>query len=425
MSLVSALDPSAAQAHLDRILATIPSASNRGVVVAYLGERRVNGIRMSTLAMDANALRGLAVFLGEKDFSAASRADIYAYLGQAAHERAWRSKRLDGTVAVTAKPVPLSQRTLAQRKVVIRAFYKWLAGGEAYPDAVATLKTRAPSRDSIPTEHLLTSGDVRRLLQAHPRARDKALIAVLYESGMRASELCAINVGSVEFDEYGAVITLPREAPGLKTGARRIRLLDSTPYLHAWYEAHPRRHESAAPLFYGESRRRPGVRMNANGLFQFVTKAARKAGLAKKVHPHLFRHSAATERARLGWTENMMRAYFGWSRSSDMPATYVHLAGQDYEEMELERRGLKVKGERAKGALAPLKCRVCGGENLSTAMFCQSCRNPVSPAAEEDLERRRQEQVRQQLAKMFVGEMKESFAREVVEAMRAASGGTT
>jgi integrase/recombinase XerD len=54
---------------------------------------------------------------------------------------------------------------------------------------------------------------------------------------------------------------------------------------------------------------------------------AKIAKLPKELHPHLFRHTAATERARLGWNEAQMRAYFGWSKSTDMPSRYVHLAG--------------------------------------------------------------------------------------------------
>ena len=60
-------------------------------------------------------------------------------------------------------------------------------------------------------------------------------------------------------------------------------------------------------------------------------KIARKAGIEKKVYPHLFRHSRATQLARY-LTEMEMKIFFGWSKNSNMPSVYVHLSGRDIDE---------------------------------------------------------------------------------------------
>jgi hypothetical protein len=112
-----------------------------------------------------------------------------------------------------------------------------------------------------------------------------------------------------------------------------------------------------------------------------------------------------------------MRAYFGWTRSSDMPAKYVHLAGLDYEDIELERRGKKGRGDRGRPALAPLTCKVCNAENLPTATFCQGCRNPVSPAAEAELQKRREAEVKEAASKIVLGGMRELISQEVAKAL--------
>ncbi len=56
---------------------------------------------------------------------------------------------------------------------------------------------------------LLTPEDVERLIDSAKNLRDKAHIAVLYESGARKGELEELQLKHISFDENGAVITLP------------------------------------------------------------------------------------------------------------------------------------------------------------------------------------------------------------------------
>lgn len=419
MSSLTSIDEERGWEAILRIVEGIPDESNRDLVRAFLEERRANGIKLTTLGIDATAMRGLCLYLGEKKLQDVAKADLIAYVNNAKSIRAWRVKDKAGKETVTRKHIKLGEDTMGRRKGVFKVFFRWLRGTEEYPPEVKGLKAKRKEGD-IPTDQLLAREDLKALLQSHPEPRAKAVLAVLHESGARASEFCSLNLGNVQFDRYGAVLTLPKDAPGLKTGSRRIRLFDSVPYLHAWYEGHPFKGDPKAPLFVSMSRRAPLARMTPNALWQFVERAGKIAKLPKDLHPHLFRHTAATERARLGWNEAQMRAYFGWSRSSDMPSRYVHLAGLDYEEMELERRGVKTKGERGRPALAPLYCRVCKAQNLATATFCQQCRNPVSPEAEKELEERRQQEIKDAATRLMAESMKEQIAAEVAKALMAA-----
>lgn len=385
-------------AQRELILDTIPNAANRATVLRYLSERQANSIKVPSLANEANALRGFCQYLGERKLEDVQREHVVGFCNQATRVRIWRSRRRDGKETVIERPVKLKESTLANRKVILKSFFKWLRGTEdEYPPEVRGLKTTRPDEGSLLTDELVTRTDLRALLQAHPDPQDKAIIAVLFDGGLRAGELCALNVGNVRFDEYGAVIMLPKGASGLKTGARRIRLFESVPYLHAWFELHPKKDNPKAALFHSNSYRAPGARMTNSALWTFCVNAGETANLKIHTNPHLFRHSCATEKARLGWTESQMRAYFGWSRSSAMPSYYVHLAGKDYEEMELERRGLLRTEEHRRPALAGVSCRVCGHENLATAMFCQECRNPVSPEAEAVIQQRRKQEMHDEI----------------------------
>jgi integrase len=72
---------------------------------------------------------------------------------------------------------------------------------------------------------------------------------------------------------------------------------------------------------------------------RFVRKMAKKADIKKRVYPHLFRHTCATELAK-DWTEPMLRTFLGWERNSNMPSVYTHLSGHDIEETQRKRLGM-------------------------------------------------------------------------------------
>lgn len=413
MSSHQNLPEDALWASLNKILATIPLEENREVLLHYLQERAANGVKPATLGIDANCLRSFMVHLDQKHVEKTERKDVIAYLNNARNLRKWCSTRKDGTETVTEKPIRLSASTINKRKEIVKLFFKWLRQTDEYPPEVKGLKSKKDDGDSIPVDQLITRDDLAALLQAHADTQEKARIAVLYDSGLRASEFCALNIGSVVFDQYGAVLTLPKGAPGLKTGSRRVRLFESVPYLHAWYEAHPNKKDPKAALWVSRSHRAPGVRLTANALWHFISTAGGKAVLAKELWPHLFRHTAATERARMGWNEGQMRAFFGWAKGSDMPSLYVHLAGMDYENVELERRGLKSKDERAASALLPLTCRKCETKNPLTSVFCANCKHPISPEAEEALEKQRQDEIEAITRRMVEEKLKEQLAGAV------------
>jgi integrase len=407
---MSSVNPRNAADRLERVLAGIENPTNRATCRRYMDERLANGKHPSTLAYELTALRDLAHHLGDVRFEDATREHLARFTALRSLPRTWRNVRKDGTATITTGEATLAESTKAVRRGVVKAFYRWLRGTDTYPPEVAWIRTTRPGNGEIPTDELVTPEDLKVLLQACPHPRDRALLAVLFEGGFRAGEVCALHVGSVTFDEYGAVLTLPKGAAGLKTGARRVRLLDAAPYLHAWFEAHPRKADRAAPLFPIVGDKNTGQRLSPDDVWYFTTSTARRAGLKKHLNPHLFRHTAATNAARAGWTEAMMRAYFGWSKGSDMPATYVHLAGKDYEDMLLEQRGLKQKGEgNGRPALAPFTCRSCGAGNMITAMFCTACRKPLNPEAEAHLREGNMADFKEELARMVSAAVREQL----------------
>lgn len=185
--------------------------------------------------------------------------------------------------------------SVARKMAAVRAFHQFLARENDYPDPTAKmdavqLPRRLPKVLSLP--------EIRALL-ASPDAgtpqgvRDKAALELLYSSGLRASELCALRGGDIE-REQGLVRC---RGKGDKTRAvplGEVALAALEQYLNF---ARPkllehRRQQTADPqiLFLGDK----GRPLSRVSLHQIVAFHAHRAGLPEWVSPHTLRHSFAT-----------------------------------------------------------------------------------------------------------------------------------
>jgi ribosomal protein L40E len=192
------------------------------------------------------------------------------------------------------------------------------------------------------------------------------MLFVLYESGARAGELLSLRLRDIELDKYGAVIRVRG-----KTGARRIRIVTAVPDLQLWLNMHPSGNDLNAPLWPKE--RDPTSSIGVARLEHMVRRYAKKAGISKKVHPHVFRHSRATHLAKV-LTEAQLREFFGWTKQSEIPSIYVHLSGRDVDQTLLKHYGVEVEEEERAGAmLKPKMCVRCGFHNPPTARYCARC----------------------------------------------------
>lgn len=168
----------------------------------------------------------------------------------------------------------------------------------------------------IKTGDLLTEDEVKRLMEAAGR-RDRAIIALLWDTGIRPEELLTMRMNSVDFHGEVAHISVTG-----KTGSRTIPLQDETTReLLEYVDATPRLGDG---LFWARHDGGEG-RISDEGLRLMLRKVAKKAGIKKKIYPYLFRHSALTRDAALGYTEIELCLKAGWRLGSRMPSVYIHL----------------------------------------------------------------------------------------------------
>ncbi len=90
-----------------------------------------------------------------------------------------------------------------------------------------------------------------------------------------------------------------------------------------WLNDHPGRDNSDSPLWIGLRGRNRHRILTRDAVARVLERTARRTSISKHVHPHLSRHSRATELASLS-TEAQLKQVFGWTAGSTQSATYVH-----------------------------------------------------------------------------------------------------
>ncbi len=279
----------------------------------------------------------------------------------------------------------LQNKTWSTKGAFIKSFFKWLYKSDEYPQNVKWIKTTVKNKNHKLPSDLLTKNEIKAMADMTGNLSDKAFIMVLYDSACRINEILNLKIKDVSFDQYGSVIVVDG-----KTGMRRIRLIESSPDLLKWINNHPKKQERDEPLFiYLSDKNR--YKLFTKGISydsaKIIIKAiAKRAGIKKRVHPHLFRHSRLTELAKI-LSESELKKFAGWTGSSTMAGIYVHLSGADIDNKMLERYGLLNKNDDPdKDTLKPKECPKCKEINPNTAKFCYVCGMLLDLKATAELE---------------------------------------
>jgi len=376
---------------LDKVRKAGVSERNKEIIFAFKDECFASGLSTARVTKYVKYLMKLATWLG-KDFDQANERDI---------------KRLVATIEKSN----YVEWTRGEIKLCLKRLFRWLKGSEDYPPEVKWIKITKKKRSKVKVpEQLLTEDEVKRMIQVAANPRDRAFVAVLYESGCRIGEMLSLRVKNITFDRYGAVIAVPHFC---KTGMRRVRIISSVPYLTEWLNRHPDQGNPEAYLWQS----REGTQLSYPRARHILSDLARKAGIGKRVFPHLFRHSRATHLAN-HLTEAQMKEYFGWVQDSEMASVYVHLSGRDVDKAILHMYGLEQDRSKQEQAMAPKSCPRCGETNPLTNAFCSRCGMPLDEKEalrliQMDMQRRQADSVLDQM--LQDPEFREVFIRKLQE----------
>ncbi len=385
------------QANLEKSLARVERdgevcIENKKVICEFAKARLAKGSSRLRVVKCIYGMRFFSHWL-KKPFAEATKDDLIALVGE-------------------LETKPYAEYSKYDFKVILKMFYKWLKGNdEEFPVEIKWLKPRLKNTAHKLPEELLTEEDVLKIAKATNNARDKALVMVLYESGCRIGELLSLKVKNVRFDEYGAILRVTG-----KTGDRRVRVITSAPLLASWLEAYERAGDPEAPLWppLATNYRQKTDAAEYPSIYVLVQRLAVKAGIKKSVYPHLFRHSRATFLASR-FTEAQMKEHFGWTQSSEMAATYVHLSGRDVDDALLKIHNLAKTEENKPPVLDVKLCLRCREKNAPVSKFCFKCGTPLDAGlmAQVEDERKAGDDVLNALMKDR--EFKEFMVKKVVE----------
>ena len=359
------------------------SETNKKNILSFYQRLLADNLSRARVIYYLNRLLMIGTWV-KRDFDKATRKDIEAVMRAINH-------------------MDYTEWTKKDYRVTLKKFYKWLKGCNekgVYPPEVSWIKTHVSTDKQDLPNNLPNEEDVKKMIEAAEHPRDKALIASLYESGCRIGELASLKIGDINFDEYGSFMIVKG-----KTGSRRVRLVFSSPILASWINVHPEKNKLEAPLWVvigttksfsknaKNNSRKYGRDWNYGlkyrAIASMVKRVAKKAGIKKKVNPHIWRHARATFLANK-LTEQQLKHLFGWKQSSKMAATYVHLSGRDVDDAVLAVYGKKkVDDKRNESALSPVDCPRCKETNEYSNIFCKRCGWVLDKEAAIKLEEKR------------------------------------
>jgi integrase/recombinase XerD len=164
-------------------------------------------------------------------------------------------------------------------------------------------------------------------MQRSTAKRDKAILLTLVDTGLRASELCALRIADVDM-KTGRTQIRPGEAGKAKGGKGRVVYMGKSARRFLWRYLAEREDgdDLEAPLFLGKFQR-PFTR---DALRQVIKGLGDKAGI-RKCHPHRFRHTFAITYLRSGGDIFTLKSLLGHG-SLDMVEHYARIADVDVEQ---------------------------------------------------------------------------------------------
>ncbi len=249
----------------------------------------------------------------------------------------------------TEKKESLKKNTQYYHLIALRAFLKYLSKRD-----ITALQPEKIELGKMPDRQVevLGSNDLKALLEAPLKKlqitnhklqtkgvsllqlRDKAILELFFSTGLRVSELChlqrdAINTTQEEFTVRGKgsklrVVFLSPEARHWIAEYRKLRT-DASPYLFIRYDRAAKAAADAQPL-------------TPRSVQRLVAHYAKVAGITKQVHPHVLRHSFATDLLNNGANIRAVQEMLG-HRSITTTQIYTHLSNTELKQVHKKFHG--------------------------------------------------------------------------------------
>ena len=203
----------------------------------------------------------------------------------------------------------LKGSTIKRYAIALRRFFKYLRRRK--------IVTHDPSRDSesvkvdktIPI--WLTEWEVNAIISEARSVKERAIVEVLYDCGLRNEELRTLRMKHLQ----GTLLQVTGKGTKQRIVAMPPPALEA---LYGWLRQRPTENDLVFPSKHGKV-------MTGKQLRRIVSRLGKLAGVVKQIGAHTFRHSIATHLAIRGVPVEKIQLFLG-HESPETTMTYIHLA---------------------------------------------------------------------------------------------------
>lgn len=216
----------------------------------------------------------------------------------------------------------LKKNTQNYHLIALRTFLKFLAKKgikSLAPERIELAKVGARELD------LITEVELKRLLSG-PKTntpsglRDKALLELLFSTGLRVSELCSLDRDSID---------LSRGEFTIRGKGEKVRLVFLSPEAADYLKQYEKgRKDMDEALFVNPN----GGRLTTRSVERLVKKYSTKAGIGRRVTPHTLRHSFATDLLQNGADIRSVQVMLGHANITTTQV-YTHVTDRQLREI--------------------------------------------------------------------------------------------
>lgn len=259
-------------------------------ITHFLGAKRIDGLSSKTLE---NYRFTLNLFAAQvtKRVTKITTDDVREYIDYLTSER------------------QLKESSLQTHINTLRTFFNWLHM-EGVIKRNPMLKIKSLKLDKRSTRQALTSEELERLRNACTTYKEKSLVEFLVSSGCRLNEVASIILADINFRERCVKVVGKGNKERLVYFSIRAKLM---------IEEYIKQRKGGVALF--ASIKTPYPPMKARAIQQALQKIGERAGLSKRVHPHLLRHTFATHALNGGMDITVIQRLLG---HEDISTTQIY-----------------------------------------------------------------------------------------------------
>lgn len=221
----------------------------------------------------------------------------------------------------------VGSKSLQRELSAIRSFYKFLLK-KSFADCNPAQHIKAP-KQARKLPRTLDVDQISGLLEAGTSSalevRDVAMFELFYSSGLRLSELSALNLADLALPDHSLVVRSGKGGKSrlLPIGSKAVKAIE------AWLQHRAKTAAAGESSVFVSAR---GARLGQRGIQLRLTQWCQKKGIAEHVHPHMLRHSFASHLLESSQDLRAVQELLGHSNISTTQI-YTHLDFQHLAEI--------------------------------------------------------------------------------------------